>query len=307
MTRSVNFFTLKEAFTLRKIFAALMILGLVFSAQAQDLEKIRIGFNPTQNSDELTIAAQAIADYLEEQLAGQLEVEVFLPTEYRGLIEAMRGGNLDFAFFPPDGYVIAQREADAKVLLKSVRFGNPFYWSAIIVREDSGITDIAGLEGKDIAWVDANSAAGYVFPRAEITLAGIEPDDFFSNQTFAGAHDAAVLSVLNGSVDAAATFANDAENISGAWTQFLDPEQAGEITAIFYSRPIPGDTFSVSADFQAQYPELTAQITDAIAAIEAPDSELLANLYRIDYMVPATDDDYAVVREAREVLGLDDE
>ena len=206
----------------KKVIGTLLVAAFFLAANAQDIVNVRLGFNPTQNSDQLTASAQAIADYLEETFAGQIEVEVFLPTEYRGLIEAMRSGNLDFAFFPPDGYVIANREANAEVLLKSVRFGNPFYWSAIIVREDSGITDIAGLEDKTIAWVDPNSAAGYVFPRAEITLAGIEPDDFFSNQTFAGAHDAAVLSVLNGSVDAAATFANDAENISGAWTQFLE-------------------------------------------------------------------------------------
>jgi phosphonate transport system substrate-binding protein len=292
---------------LKKLFGFLLIVALFSAANAQNSVKVRLGFNPTQNSDELTVSAQAIADYLEETFAGQIEVEVFLPTEYRGLIEAMRSDNLDFAFFPPDGYVIAHREAGAEVLLKSVRFGNPFYWSALIVRKDSGITNLAGLEDKTVAWVDPNSAAGYVFPRAEITLSGINPDDFFANQTFAGAHDAAVLSVLNGTVDAAATFANDAENKSGAWTQFLDEDQAKEITAIFYSRPIPGDTFSVSPDFQSSYPELTAQIADAIAAIKNPDSTLLQDLYRIDYMVPATDDDYAVVREAREVLGLDEQ
>ena len=292
---------------IRKTLVLLGVALFLFSASAQDAVKVRLGFNPTQNSDELGVSAQAIADYLEETFAGQVEVEVFLPTEYRGLIEAMRSENLDFAFFPPDGYVIANREAGAEVLLKSVRFGNPFYWSAIIVREDSGITDIAGLEDKTIAWVDPNSAAGYVFPRAEITLAGIAPDDFFSNQTFAGGHDAAVLSVLNGSVDAAATFANDAENISGAWTQFLEEDEAAQLTSIFYSRPIPGDTFSVSPLFKETYPELTAQISDAIAALKAPDSDLLTNLYRIDEMIPATDDDYAVVREARDVLGLDDE
>ncbi len=33
--------------------------------------------------------------------------------------------------------------------------------------------------------------------------------------------------------------------------------------------------------------------------------DLLKNLYRIDYMVPATDADYDVVREARKLLGLD--
>jgi phosphonate transport system substrate-binding protein len=291
----------------RKLFGLTLLFSLLFFVTAQEPVKVRLGFNPTQNSDELSVSAQAIADYLEEKFAGAIEVEVFLPTEYRGLIEAMRSNNLEFAFFPPDGYVIANREAGAQVLLKSVRNGNPYYWSAVIVRKDSGIKDIAGLEDKTIAWVDPNSAAGYIFPRAAMIGAGITPDDYFSNQTFAGKHDAAVLSVLNGSVDAAATFANDDENISGAWTQFLEADQASELTAIFYTDPIPGDTFSVSKTFQEQYPELTQQIADAIAAIKAPDSTLLADLYRIDYMEAATDEDYTVVREAREVLGLDNE
>ncbi len=289
---------------LKKVLAFFLLITLFTSVSAQDLLKVRIGFNPTQNSDELTQAAQAIADYLEDSFAGQIEVEVFLPTEYSGLIEAMRSENLDFAFFPPDGFVLAQRDANAQVLLKSVRFGNPFYWSAIIVRKDSGITSVAGLEDKTMAWVDPNSAAGYVFPRSEIILAGIEPDNFFSNQTFAGAHDAAVLSVLNGSVDAAATFANDAENISGAWTQFLDAEQAAELTSIFYSRPIPGDTFSVSKNFGDTYPALTLQVAAAIASI--PQGTLLTDLYRIDSMILADSSDYDVVREARSVLGLDE-
>lgn len=284
-----------------------MIFFMLVFAQAQDAVKIRLGFNPTQNSDQLTASAQAIADYLEERFSGAVEVEFFLPTEYRGLIEAMRSGNLDFAFFPPDGYVIANREAGAEVLLKSVRNGNPFYWSAVIVRKDSGITDLAGLEDKTIAWVDPNSAAGYIFPRAAMISAGIEPDEYFSNQTFAGKHDAAVLAVLNGSVDAAATFANDDQNVSGAWTQFLDAEQSAQLTAIFYTLPIPGDTFSVSKTFSEKYPELTRQIADAIAAIKTPDSNLLKDLYRIDYMTDATDADYAVVREAREILGLDNQ
>ncbi len=290
---------------LKRIILALFLASTLLFAGAQDTIKVRIGFNPTQNSEQLTAAAQAIADYLEESLGNQIEVEVFLPTEYRGLIEAMRSGNLDFAFFPPDGFVVAKDEANALVLLKSVRFGNPFYWSAIIVRKDSGIKSLADLEGKDIAFVDPNSAAGYVFPKAEMMIAGIDPDNFFANQTFAGKHDAAVLSVLNGSVDAAATFANDAENKSGAWTQFLDKDQAAQLTSIFYSRPIPGDTFTVSQEFAMQYTPLTYQIAAAIASIKSPDSELLKNLYRIDYMVPADSSDYDVVRESRDILGLE--
>jgi phosphonate transport system substrate-binding protein len=284
---------------------ALATLIVVSFAFAQAPIKVRIGFNPTQNSDQLRPAAQAIADFIEKEFKGTVEVEIFIPTEYRGLIEAMRGGNLDFAFYPPDGYVIAHRDVGAQVLLKSVRGGSPFYWSAIIVRKDSGIKNVRQLEGKTIAWVDKNSAAGYVFPRAALVTSGLDPDKLFSKQVFAGKHDAAVLAVLNKSVDAAATFANDDKNKSGAWTQFLKPEEAAQLTAIFYSKPIPGDTFSVSKQFQEKYPSLTKGIAAAIQRIKTPSSKLLLDLYRIDYMIPAKDSDYDVVREARKVAGQD--
>ncbi|HNQ99850.1 MAG TPA: phosphate/phosphite/phosphonate ABC transporter substrate-binding protein [Trueperaceae bacterium] len=295
---------MKEALVKFSLLVAAIATLFSFAA-AQAPITVRIGFNPTQNSDLLTSASEGIANYLESQLGGAVEVQVFIPTDYRGLIEAMGSGNLDFAFFPPDGFVVANSEVGAQVLLKSVRTGNPYYWSAIVVRKDSGIENIGDLEGKSIAWIDPNSAAGYTFPRAELITAGINPDDFFSNQVYAGGHDAAVLAVLNGSVDAAATFANDDQNISGAWTQFLDADQASQITAIFYTRPIPGDTFSVSQQFASEHAALTYQIAAAIATIKAPDNNLLMDLYRIDYMIPADSSDYAVVRDTRRILGLD--
>jgi len=285
--------------------ATVLLAGVIAAAAAQQPLTVSIGFNPTQNSDQLSAAANGIASYLEKQFGGAVEVKVYMPTDYRGLIEAMGSGNLDFAFFPPDGFVIANREIGAQVLLKSVRFGNPYYWSAIVVRKDSGISKLADLEGKSIAWIDPNSAAGYTFPRAALIQAGINPDDFFSKQTFAGGHDAAVLAVYNGTVDSAAVFANDDQNKSGAWTQFLSPDQAKDLTAIFYTRPIPGDTFSVSKTFASEHPALTYQIAAAIAAIKAPDNKLLYNLYQIDYMIPADSADYAVVRDTRQILGLD--
>ncbi len=288
----------------RNLLLLLAILAFGLSVGlAQNPVKVRIGFNPTQNSDQLRPAAQAIADYLERRFQGAIEVEIFIPTEYRGLIEAMRGGNLDFAFFPPDGYVIANQDVGAQVLLKSVRGTSPFYWSAIVVRKDSGIKNLQGLDGKSIAWVDKNSAAGYVFPRAAVVGAGLDPDKLFAKQTFAGRHDACVLAVLNKSVDACATFANDTRNKSGAWTQFLKPEEAAQLTAIFYSKPIPGDTFSVSRQFFTKNPTLSRGIAAALQGIKTPENKLLFNLYRIDYMIPAQDSDYDVVRQARKVAG----
>ncbi len=283
---------------------ALALLAGLSTAAAAPI-KVRIGYNPTQNSDQLNAAAKAIANYIEDKFQGTVAVETFIPTDYRGLIEAMRAGKLDFAFFPPDGYVLAHQDAGADVLLKSVRNGGPYYWSAIVVRKDSGINSLSDLEGKSMAWIDPNSASGYTFPRAAIVGKGINPDKFFSKQVYAGKHDAAVLSVFNKSVDATATFANDDQNKSGSWTQFLKPDQAAQLKAIFYTKPIPGDTFAVAPQFEKKYPALTKGITAAMKSIKAPQSDLLKNLYTIDSMVSAKDADYNVVRDTRKVLGLD--
>lgn len=288
-----------------KRFLPALVLLAIGMGMAQAPLKITVGFNPTQNSDLLRPAAQAIADFIEKEFKGTIEVEIFIPTDYRGLIEGMRSGKLDFAFFPPDGYVLANREVGAQVLLKSVRGTSPYYWSAIIVRKDSGIKSVKDLEGKSIAWVDPVSAAGYVFPRADLITKGFNPDKLFSKQSNAGKHDSVVLAVLNKSVDAGATFANDDKNKSGAWTQFLKPEEAAQLTAIFYSRPIPGDTFSVSKEFSTKYANLTRGIAAAIQRIKTPANKLLMDLYRIDYMIPAKDGDYDVVRDARKISGQD--
>ncbi|HRN18703.1 MAG TPA: PhnD/SsuA/transferrin family substrate-binding protein, partial [Trueperaceae bacterium] len=97
MIKSIRSFSLS-------ILAAAALLPV---AAAQAPITVSIGFNPTQNSDLLTSAANGIASYIEAQLGGAVEVKVYIPTDYRGLIEAMGSGNLDFAFFPPDGFVVA--------------------------------------------------------------------------------------------------------------------------------------------------------------------------------------------------------
>ena len=222
--------------------------------------------------------------------------------DYRGLVEAMRSGQLDFAWLSPVSYVDAHRDAGAEVVLKSVRGAGPYYWSAFIVRADSKYKTIKDLEGASIAWIDPTSAAGYTYPKATLVTQGIDADKFFSRQTFAGGHDAAVLSVLNGSVDVAATFSNNTKGTSGSWTQTLkDPNQMKQIRVVGYSKPIPGDTLSVRKAYQSSCAEVATKVKNAVIAMRyfAKTKMLLTKLYRIDYMIPALDKDYDSVRDAQ--------
>lgn len=269
-------------------------------AAAENCRVIRMGFNPAQDATKVLASAKPIANYLEETIRG-VEVRATVAQDYRGLIEALRSGNLDFAWLNPVGYVDATKEGIVDVMLKSSREAGPYYWSAFVVRTDSKYKTLKDLEGATIAWVDPNSAAGYLFPRATLKKAGFDPEKFFGKQVFAGGHDSAVLSVLNGTVDVAATFANNKKGTSGAWTQFVtDPAQQARFRVIAYSDPIPGDTVSVRRDFKGACAGLVTEVQNALIGMKSrPDTQkMLQDLYRIKALVPAKDSDYDIVRAA---------
>jgi phosphonate transport system substrate-binding protein len=78
----------------------------------------------------------------------------------------------------------------------------------MVVRADSGITNIEQMRGKALAWADPNSASGYLIPRFSLRRAGIgvEPGQYFSRTGFGGGHEQAVVAVLQRQYDAAVTW-----------------------------------------------------------------------------------------------------
>lgn len=285
---------------MKKMLALFALGALASGAQAaENCRVVNMGFNPAQDSNAVLTSGRAIAKYIEKNVRG-VEVNTTVAQDYGALVEAMRSSKLDFAWLSPVSYVEAHDKANADVLLKSVRGGGPYYWSAFVVRKDSGIKKIEDLRGKNIAWIDPTSAAGYTFPRATLIAKGIDPDKFFGKQIFAGKHDAAVLSLVNGTVDVVATFSNNTKGDSGSWTQLLKPEQAALVTPVAYSKPIPGDTLSVRSGYEADCASVVTRVRAAVQNMgSTPDGKaLLTNLYRIDKMIPAKDADYNVVRDA---------
>ena len=217
-------------FRYRLIF--ILLLGVIpfgctgeFEAPASEKTEIVIGLNPSERSEETQRNADLLAGLIAKKI--NMPVRMFVAQDYSGLVEALRGRTVDFAFLAPVSYVHAERIADAVVLLKAERYGSPFYFGCIVVNADSPYRTIEDLRGKRIAWVDPSSASGHLFPKAGLIEAGYDPDSLFSKQVFAGGHDAVLLSVLNGTIEAGATYANDTSGISGSWTQL----EKGELRA----------------------------------------------------------------------------
>jgi phosphonate transport system substrate-binding protein len=281
----------------------LFALGLPATLPAQEGTEalpLRIGFNGGESPGIIRLKANAFAAFLEERSG--LRCQPVIEGSYSLLIRAIAEGRVDFAFLSPLGYVTAAQVADAEILLKCERGGQPYYWSVILVRRDSGLHSLGDLKGKRIAFTHLGSTSGYVVPLSALLAEGIDPDRFFGEIVYAGGHSAVIRAILAGEVEAGATFADDPEGREGAWTaeEFIAATEAAKLVPIYFSPPIPGDTFTVTARMRESQAALVEQVRTVLLAMGQSNAGrlILGDLYSIDNLIPGQDADYDVVRAA---------
>lgn len=263
---------------------------------------LRVGFVPAEDAQQVMQNAQPLVEILRNELG--MEIQPFVATDYTGVVEALRVNKLDVAFLAPASYVLAKNEANIKVVLKSERKGIPFYYAALITRADSGIKTLEDLRGKTFAFGDSLSTTGHVFPRKMFKEHGIDPVRDFKQILYSGGHDATVLAVLNGKVDAGATYANSPDNEDTAWMRYLkDPQDVKKIRAIAFSEPIPADNLVIS---EALDPRVAQKLVDIFLELsrDPKGKKMLRDLYQIDGFVTASDKDYDSVRRAFTGAGI---
>jgi phosphonate transport system substrate-binding protein len=284
-------------YLLQRFFALLLALLLVACGDSGKAGKtLRVGFVPAEDAQQVMQNAQPIVEILRQRLG--MEVEPFVATDYTGVVEALRVNKLDIAFLTPASYVLAKNEANVRVVLKSERKGIPFYFAAIITRADSGIKNLEDLRGKTFAFGDSLSTTGNVVPRQMFKQRGIDPVRDFKQILYSGGHDATVLAVLNGKVDAGATYANSPDSKDTAWMRYLkNPEDVEKIRAIAFSEPIPADNLVISANLDEK---IAKKIEETFIELsrDPKGKTMLRDLYQIDGFVPASDKDYDSVRQA---------
>ncbi len=265
---------------------------------------IVLSFTPSQDTQRVTASGSAITASLEK--ATSLKWKVSIPTSYAATIEGMCAGSVDVAFLAPLQMALAIDRGCATPILGALRnddTGKPSttYRSQILVRSDSGITDINGLKGKKFAFVDTLSASGYLFPSLLVkNKTGQDPKTFFAANgiIFAGGHDKAALQVYQGAVDGAATFI-DVRTSKGMPADIMEKTKV-----IAKSDPIPNDGAAVRKGFPA---DLATQIQKAMADYSVTDSgkKAFKDLYSWDGMQTVDSKFFDPVRDAAKLAGID--
>jgi len=264
-----------------------------------DPTEIKMAFVPSTEAEKIVENTAELDKLISDKLGIPVK-SVVLP-HYVAAVESLGTGDCLVAWIPPLAYIYANDRHQARVILKAVRKGTPFYKGQIIVRADSDIQTVADLKGRKMAFVDPNSTSGNLYPRALLLAAGIDPDNDLGTSIFSGAHDTVVIAVLQGSVDAGACYVDARTRVVDLYQKVMD-----ETRVIAETEPIPGDAV-VLAGPKFLSDEWVKRITDAIVEVmrSVEGKKVIYDIYEIEDLLPASDADYAPVRKMAESLGLD--
>ena len=285
---------------MRPFLSAFLLLVLTALAPsvgaAQD--RLHLVLTPSQKPTDLLAAGEDFGKAL-GQLVG-VPVRVTVASDYAAVIEALRNRTADLAFVHPAGYVLANREAKAMIVARNLWHGKATFSSRIYVRKDAGLTKLEDLRGKTIAFVDPASSSGYIYPMLLMMQRGLvkgrDPKTFFREVVFSGSHDASMQALLNGHVDAIASF-------DMAREQYLkDPAQREKLTWLAETPPIPEAGIAAREGLS---PALVNRVRAALLQMKGPAyAALLKRVYDIDGFEAAEDKDYDPVRQAVDLLNL---
>ena len=269
-------------------------------------EKLTVQFVPSQAAETLEAKAKPLEQLLSDELG--IPVTVSVSTDYNTIVEAMASKQVDVGFLPPNAYVLANEQSNVKVLLQAQRYGikQPggestdelvdSYRSMIVVKSGSDIKELEDLKGKTIATQDVTSSAGYVWPVAEMKKAGIDINTDVTTVQVKG-HDQAVLSVLNGDVDAAFVFEDARNTVKNDYPEIMD-----EVEPMYFTEPIPNDTISVRSDMSEEWDK---KIQDAFISIgkDEEGKQIISDIYSHEGYVVSQDSNFDIVREYAEQVG----
>src|SRR5699024_5537098 len=135
---------------MKRILLGFIIVGIILGMTAcqQEEETLVIGFFPAQDSDKMADTIEPLAERLSEELGMRVEGSVM--TNYNALVDAMGANEIQIGFIPAFGYILANEEYDAQVILKSLRNGEGSYKAQYLVKTDDDIEELTELE--NVVW-----------------------------------------------------------------------------------------------------------------------------------------------------------
>jgi len=248
----------------RRLAGVLALVALALAAcsqkpsqtQGSTPKELTFSILSAENEANMRPLWQPLLDDMSAQIG--IRVKPYFASNYTGLIEAMRFGQVQLGWFSADPALEAVNRADAEVLGRVVQAGGEAtYESVIITRKGSRITIDDLLKcGKRYTFGlgDAKSTSGTLAPMAYLFIPhGIDPAKCFKTVRNAN-HQANFLSVANGVLDA-----STGNTVGLVFYRRQNPAAADKVQVIWTSPPLPESAILVRKDLDPAVKEKVRQ------------------------------------------------
>lgn len=256
-----------------------------------------VGLTPYLSEDALRREYGPLVKYLGEAVG--IPAVIKRADSYADLSSLLTTYQVHVAILSPLAYVRAKRDNPGLILLATqIADGSPTYGAYIVTRDDTGFDSVESLAGKRFAYVDRNSASGYIYPLAFLSKHGHDPKTFFGKTAFVGNHELALYKVLDRSFDGGAV----------ASTAFkIVRTEAGEgkrLKILAKTGRIPFDAYCASPRLDQELVDTLRQALLGLSTRTEVGRRVLRGLTAINGFVEVGDDHYDEVRDvARAIEG----
>jgi len=261
-------------------------------------DRVLIGLIPELNIFKQRARFNLLSEYLTRKIG--VPVQFTMLSRYGNILESFQSGAMDGAFFGSFTGALALEKLRVVPLARPVNLdGTSTYQGYLFVRKDSGISDVQGMRGKRMAYVDRATTAGYVFPLAWLRQHGIAtPDRFFGEHWFTGSHDAAISAVLEGKADVGAAKHSVFDRVRRE-----NPRIDRELVVLASSPSVPSNGLCVRADLAE---DLREALRRALLDLHSdPDGAVVLRELGALRFIETSAADYAPVIELSHRAGID--
>jgi phosphonate transport system substrate-binding protein len=215
---------------------------------------------------------------------------------YGALADMLVRNEAQLAWMPPVLYVDTLSRIPLVPLLVAERAGRSEFCGVLFTYDGSRLNSLQDLRGSTVAWVDQESASGYLLPRAHLAAEGFNLKTLFARELFIGSHGGVVRAVFSGKADVGATFAGppgDEDNARAGFGEFNDESGA---RVLFRTAPVPADLVACRAEVPVATRELLIATLSHLGTFSVG-RRVTRRLFGADAFVPVDVDSIGRLRE----------
>lgn len=281
------------------------LLGGLLSANTAVAETTRqssrqtplvLGVFPRRNIKLTFRLFSPLAEHLSELLGR--EVKLTTSSNFRQFWQNVQSQRYDIVHFNQHHYILANQLYGYQVILKNQEQGRATVAGTLIVRKDSGITQITDLKNRTILFGGGRMAMqSYVAPKWLLQEHGLNKGDYIEKLALNPIN--AVLSTYHKQADAAG--AGDVVLELDAVTSQIDTSQ---MRILAQTEQLPHLPWAIKQSMPEAERLATQQSLSQLS--NSAQGRLILHNAQLDALIPATDSDYDIHRNIiRDVYGAD--